>query len=387
MRKSILMAAIISAAYIADAQPSLTIIDQDYELAKRVAVQQQKLLIVDFYTTWCAPCKVLDKTIFKNDSIANEINKNFVVLKYDAEKDSVYNLSLKHHICSYPTTIVLTGDGKLVHKMFGTGGSSSLVENYAGLLRESIALNAREKYIEGFSTTIDPDIYPGFYKKYVRRTANIKPGDLSNYWANNKDLQSELSFAILAYFGKAPQEVVDFFLQHKPEYEKRFGKADVKFVLGGIASEKFSKAVAEKDEAEYEAAIKFAKQQLPSGDAAEYIKSYRLEMHIAMKQWKKAMHIIEERIRLETISESGINYFCWNVYEQCVEKKVIGDAVLLMKHIVAVNPSFATLDTYARLLSKDGNKEEAISAMKRAIEKGKANGEDTKESEEALAKF
>lgn len=385
MRKSILIAAMITVTYTAAAQ--LTIIDQDYELAKRTAAQQQKLLIVDFYTTWCVPCKILDKTIFKNDSIADKISKNFVVLKYDAEKDTIHHLSLKHHVCSYPTTIVLSSEGELIHKMFGTGGTGSLVVNYTHLLKESILLNQQGKYIEGYPATIDPYIYPEFYKKYIRRTADIKHDDLSNYWANNKDLESEVSFAILAYFGKAPQRVVNFFIQHKPEYEQRFGKADVKFIINRVTSDKFSAAIAEKDEAQYEAAIQFAKQQLPPDDAAEYIKAYRLEMYIAMEKWDEAIHNMEERIRLKTISDNEINYSCWTIYEKCEEKKAIGRAADLMKNIVVIHPSFAMLDTYARLLYKNGNKEAAITVMKSAIEKGKTNGEDTKESEEALSKF
>lgn len=385
--KSILTAAIISATCIAHAQQTLTIIDQDYELAKHTALQQQKLLIVDFYTTWCIPCKVLDKAIFKNDSMAAEINKNFVVLQYDAERDSSHNLSLKHHICSYPTTIVLTGDGRLIHKMFGTGGTEPLLVNYTRLLRESILLNRQGKYIEGFSTKIDPDLYPEFYKKYVRRTANIKPGDLSNYWANNKDLQSEVSLAILAYFGDAPEHVTDYFVRHKPAYEKRYGKADVKFIIDRIVSDKFHAAITAKDQSRYEAAIKFAKQQLPPKDAHEYIKTYDLEMYIAKRAWDKAMDLIEEQIHQKVIGENRINYFCWIVYEECQDKKIIDHAMHLMKDITDINPLFATLDTYARLLSRNGSRAEAIAAMERAIAIGKANGEDTKESEEALSKF
>jgi len=387
MTKRILIAAIILWAHPVHAQQTLSIIEQDYELAKQTAKEQHKLLIVDFYTTWCVPCKMLDKKIFKNDSMANEISKNYVVLKYDAEKDSVYNLSLKHHIASYPTTVVLTADGKFIRKMFGTGGPKPLVENYAALLKESVVLNKEGKYIEGVSSGIDPNIYPDFYKKYIRRTADLKPEDLSNYWANNNDLKSEVSFDILAYFGKAPERVIDFFIQHKTEYEKQFGSADLEFVISGIVSDKFRDAIAAKDEAKYEAAVDFAKQHLSLANAHEYINGFGLEMQIAMSNWDKAVHIIDERIRLKTISENEVNYFCWRVYEKCDEKRITEEAVRLMKHVIDSNSSFAVLDTYARLLSKNGNKEEAVIEMKHAIEKGKANGEDTKESEEALRKF
>lgn len=385
--KSILIAAIISATSMVNAQQTLTVIDQDYELARRTALQQQKLLIVDFYTTWCVPCKMLDKAIFKNDSIAGEISKNFIVLRYDAENDSLYNLSLKHHVCSYPTTVVLTGEGRLIHKMFGTGGPKPLVENYTNLLRESIQLNKQGKYAEGFLTTIDPDAYPVFYKNYVRGIADIKPDNLSNYWTNNTDLQSEVSLAILAYFGKAPGHVTDYFVQHKTDYEKRFGKADVKFIIDRMASEKFSAAITRKDEVLYKAAVKFAKQHLSPGDAQQYINNYSPEMYIAKGAWSKATDLIEEQVRRKTIGENGINYFCWKVYEQCDEKKVIDRAVHLMKNITFINPSFAMLDTYARLLSRNGSKQEAITTMKRAIVIGKENNENTKESEEALSKF
>jgi thiol-disulfide isomerase/thioredoxin len=387
MMKSILMVALIAMTCVGNAQQTLTVIEQDYELAKRTAQQQQKLLIIDFYTTWCVPCKMLDKTIFKNDSIAGEIAKNFVVLRYDTEKDSVHNLSLKHHVCSYPTTVVLTADGKMISKMFGTGGNKPLVESYAGLLRESILLSRKGKYIEGVSTTIDPDSYPVFYKKYVRRIADIKPGELGDYWAGNKNLQSEVSLAILAYFGSAPGQVMEYFVRHKADYEQRFGKADVAFIMERIISEKFSAAITAKDEARYKAAIKFAKQHLVPDNVNKYINTYSLELYIAKKEWNRAADLVEEQVLRKTISENGINYFCWTVYEQCDDKKVIGQAVHLMKNVTDTNPSFAMLDTYARLYAKSGNKQEAIDAMKRAIAIGKANNEDTKESEEALSKF
>lgn len=385
--KSLLITVMILMAGVTNARHTLTIIEQDYELAKRTAQQQRKLLIVDFYTTWCVPCKVLDKTIFKNDSIAGEIGKNFVVLRYDAEKDTLHHLSLKHHICSYPTTVVLTAGGRPIHKMFGTGGAGSLIEHYTHLLRESIRLNKQGKYIEGVSATIDPEAYPIFYKKYVDRIADIKPGDLDSYWANNTDLQSEVSLAVLAYFSNAPERVNDYFVQHKTQYEKRFGKADVAFIVERIASDKFRAAIKAKDESGFTAAEKFARQHLSPHDADQYTNTYSLEMYIAKQAWDKAIDHIEEQVRKKRIGESGVNYFCWTVYEQCDEKKTIDRAVHLMKSVTDANPAFATLDTYARLLAKKGSSQEAIAVMKRAIAAGKASGEDTRESEEALSKF
>jgi thiol-disulfide isomerase/thioredoxin len=387
MKTRILTAAICILSCTANAQQKLTMIDQDYELAKTTAAQQQKLLIIDFYTTWCIPCKELDKKIFQNDSISQKIGTDFIVLRYDAEKDAVHNLSLKHHIASYPTTIVLSPTGNVIRKMYGTGGEAALITNYTRLLQESIALNRSSSFIPGVAAAIDTTIYPAFYKKYVRRIADIGPSDLADFWKSATDLKAERSFDILAYFGRAPEHVVDYFLRNKAGYEALYGQADVKFVLNNIVSEKFSAAVTAKNETAYAAAKKFARTQLSADEAARVVNAYDLDMQMATSKWQNAADLIEQRIRQKAMNENGINAFCWAVYETCGDKQVIGRAVRMMKDVVEQNPQFATLDTYARLLSKSGNKDAAKEAMARAIALGKAAGEDTGESEEAMLKF
>ncbi len=47
-------------------------------------------ILVDIYTKWCGPCKLMSAQTFNNPSIANYINNNFYAVKFDAEcKDTV----------------------------------------------------------------------------------------------------------------------------------------------------------------------------------------------------------------------------------------------------------------------------------------------------------
>lgn len=47
-------------------------------------------IMIDIYTTWCGPCKMMSSQTFNNPDIANYINTNFYAVKFDAEsKDSV----------------------------------------------------------------------------------------------------------------------------------------------------------------------------------------------------------------------------------------------------------------------------------------------------------
>ena len=176
----------------------LIIIEQDYEKAKRLANQVNKLLFIDFYTTWCAPCKELDKFVFQNDSIRNLLGKDFVLLKYDAEKDTVFHLSKKHHVSSYPTGIILNKDGFVLNRKYGFPGndSLSLQNKVIEFTDESIELNKENKILAGYSNKIISSKYPEFYIDYVNRTnTKINKSELSSYLNNTSDKFSEEYFA------------------------------------------------------------------------------------------------------------------------------------------------------------------------------------------------
>ena len=44
-----------------------------------------KKIIMDVYTTWCGPCKLLDKNTFGDKDVAKFINKNYYPVKFNAE--------------------------------------------------------------------------------------------------------------------------------------------------------------------------------------------------------------------------------------------------------------------------------------------------------------
>jgi thioredoxin-related protein len=47
-------------------------------------------ILVDVFTTWCGPCKMMSSQTFNNPQIAKYINEHFYAVKFDAEtKDSV----------------------------------------------------------------------------------------------------------------------------------------------------------------------------------------------------------------------------------------------------------------------------------------------------------
>jgi len=47
--------------------------------------KEPKKIIMDVYTTWCGPCKLLDKNTFGDVEVAQFINENYYPVKFNAE--------------------------------------------------------------------------------------------------------------------------------------------------------------------------------------------------------------------------------------------------------------------------------------------------------------
>lgn len=46
-----------------------------------------KKIMVDVYTNWCGPCKMLDKQTFQNEDVVKYVNENFYAVKFNGEGD------------------------------------------------------------------------------------------------------------------------------------------------------------------------------------------------------------------------------------------------------------------------------------------------------------
>ena len=55
--------------------------DQALELQKK----EPKNIMIDFYTSWCGPCKMLDRNTFTNKDLIDFVNTNYYAVKFNAE--------------------------------------------------------------------------------------------------------------------------------------------------------------------------------------------------------------------------------------------------------------------------------------------------------------
>jgi len=101
-----------------------------FDEGAQLAAQNHKALLVDVYTDWCGWCKRMDASTYKDSLVIAELNRNFVAVKLNAEKDD--EISYKGEkttprrlasevfgVTGYPCTVFLKADGEIISPLPG----------------------------------------------------------------------------------------------------------------------------------------------------------------------------------------------------------------------------------------------------------------------------
>jgi thiol-disulfide isomerase/thioredoxin len=100
----------------------------DWQNVLMQAKAQKKLIFVDIYTTWCGPCKEMDKKTFTEPSVGDKFNARFVNYKVDAEKGFGITLAKRYNVTSYPTCLFVDANENLIYKQEGLLRAPDLVK-------------------------------------------------------------------------------------------------------------------------------------------------------------------------------------------------------------------------------------------------------------------
>jgi len=100
------------------------------------AKAEHKLIFIDFYTTWCGPCRHMATTVFKQEDVGSYFNAHFISYKIDAEKGEGKDIAAKYHIQYYPTYFFIDDKGAVFNKAVGSCKDTVFLDYAAKAQRE-----------------------------------------------------------------------------------------------------------------------------------------------------------------------------------------------------------------------------------------------------------
>ncbi len=92
-------------------------LDITFEEALKRAGAENKVVYVDFYTTWCGPCKMMDRTTFKDEKVLAWLKEHAIPLAIDAEAQ--VDLAKKYDVKMYPTSVFIKANGSVAYRFSG----------------------------------------------------------------------------------------------------------------------------------------------------------------------------------------------------------------------------------------------------------------------------
>ena len=91
-------------------------------------LQSETPVFVDFYTTWCGPCRMMAPVV---EEVAAELDGTVKVVKVDAEEAA--DASGRYGVTSVPTFVLFKG-GKAVLRHQGAAPKGTLLDAIRGAL-------------------------------------------------------------------------------------------------------------------------------------------------------------------------------------------------------------------------------------------------------------
>jgi len=355
------------------------------------AKAENKYIIMDCFTTWCGPCKFMDKTIFPMKESGDFFNANYinVQVQFDSTAndnadvkswhDDMKKIEKEYGIAAYPTYLIFDPNGVAVHRAVGSTKDASefIAKGKDGMVPETQYYTQLRKYENGNKT-------PDFLRKMALLAQSAY--DLKNaskianeYIATLTDLYTKENIDFISKFtSKSTDKGFAMMLENPEKVDAVIGQGKSRAKVLSIATNEemtigirkvnADKAITVPD---YSAVVESATQKYPqfANDFQTTATRYKISFLLGKKNWDAYKTEVVSYITKngDKVTPAELNSYAWAVFENCKDMTCVTEALEWSKRSFADNPNPAFMDTYANILHKLGKTKEAIEIQEKAV--------------------
>lgn len=354
-----------------------------WQQAREKAKKENKYLFVDCFTTWCGPCKYMASTIFPQEKVGAFFNKNFVNVKVQFDKtkeDSeevkawyadAESMSKEFNVRAYPTFLIFSPDGQLVHRIVGGGEADDFIAKAEKALKpETQYYTLLKKYEAGKSA-------PEELRQLAMTAAGAYDEENSDkisaaYLNTQTNLYTKENLEFLGLFtNNSKSKGFQLMLKEPAKVDAVLGKGKANEIVGRVILSEEIYPHLRKPNANIDSLIAAATAKYPAVDISSSTDLLKVQVYQSTKAWDKFQSAVLAYMKKygTEVDPQMLNSFAWAVFENCKDPECVTSALAWSKRSVdqtqEKEPAF--LDTYANLLYKLGKKDEAIVIQQKAV--------------------
>lgn len=353
-----------------------------WEEANAKARAENKMLLVDAFTYWCGPCKMMDKQMFHNNpEVAELINTHFIAYKTECEHDAGLVFARKYKVNAYPTLLFFNSRGELLDKQLGYNDDQ---QAFLAGIQKMIDMDQNDTYAMDPTRMVMP--WPDFYVKFFKDANDSswkrdRTVDANVWLDTQEDLFSETVWAVM-YMYNLNEKYNAHFLNNYTEYQKRY-KFEATDKVTNLLYADMQRAVKENKPELMEQAEATMRKYFP--DQPEQVFYLRYSYYEMQGKWNDLALLFENYLKTGGESSLGlVNNIAWSIYEKCSDEAILSMALTWFDPYLTGISDYNSMDTYAALLFKVKRYDDAEKWALSAIEQGKKDAMNVQGTEDLL---
>jgi thioredoxin-related protein len=184
--------------------------------------KKKKLIFVDTYADWCAPCKMMEKDIFPQKTVRNFYNKKFICTKIDMESPLGEEFSTKHKVQSIPTFYFLNSRGNVIYKKVGGTKDAEKFVEYGQTAQDIYLFKLTGKEIKKPTSILH---YAYFLKEIADTNYNYY---LHQFLATQSDWAAPENMQIILDLAeKENSPALEYFIENIDSFSAKLGESPV----------------------------------------------------------------------------------------------------------------------------------------------------------------
>ena len=366
------------------AQDGIAFEQQSWEDILAKASEEDKVIFLDAYASWCGPCKMMSRNIFTDESVADFYNVKFVNAKIDMEQGEGVELAKKYQVQAYPTLLYINGEGEIVHRAVGYHDAEGFIGLGEIALDPSQRLGSlRQQYESG---NRDPKLLAAYAKAAMSAMSPDAEEVVKDYLDTQDDWTTPENMEMVLSAIKKPEgKLYQFLLDNRSAYEEAYGEDMVsgtinRLIMGSLDPAMGEEAYLAKAEEKMEAAFPDK-----AGKMMAELKMNYYSYAQKSDQYAKAAVAYFDTYGSDNYNQ--LNNVAWSFYENIEDEAMLQKALGWAKKSVELTDAYFNNDTLAALYYKLGQYAKAEKTAKHAIELAKLRKQDYGGTEDLLQKI